>query len=167
VEVGKPNRIYDRLVENKNDFLGILAYSVYKRQKNAVIARFAESDKETLEVELRRFYDLCNTDTQLSYFRAEANDLAQNFTQATLKEVIDDHEKEYDSRLRAELQNLRPSFWTSVWSGVVSSFIFVLILGILVFFSWSLKQGPRQAIESIFNVKISPADVSPAASPSR
>jgi ATP-dependent Zn protease len=166
VEIGKATRIYDQLVESKDDFLGILAYSVYKRQKNEIISRFKDQEESGLEIELKRFYDLCNSDTQLSYFRTEAEQLAQNFAQAALQEQLDDYERQYDSRLKDEMRSVKPSFWMGVWSSVIGSFIFVLVLGILVFFSWSLKQGPKQAIESIFNIKISSTESPQMPSPS-
>jgi archaellum biogenesis protein FlaJ (TadC family) len=83
--------------------------------------------------------------------------LAQKFAEITLDKVIQDYEDEYDERLKRELQSLKPKFWTGVWQSVIGSLIFILVLGLLVFFSWSLKQGPKDLIESMFNVKISPA----------
>jgi hypothetical protein len=169
VETTKPIRIYDQLVESKDDFLGILAYSVYKRQKSEIIARFKDKGDEALHAELARFYELCTSDTQLGYFRTEAEQLAKNFAQAALEEEIEQNRRHYESRLKTELQSVKPSFWSGVWSSVIGSFIFVLALGIFVFFSWSLKQGPRQAIESIFNVKISPVEpvIAPSPPPER
>jgi ATP-dependent Zn protease len=86
---------------------------------------------------------------------------SQDLNAPLLEEVIGDHDKENEIRLKDELRRVKPSFWVGVWSSVIGSFIFILLLGILVFFSWSLKQGPRQAIELIFNVKISPAETGP------
>jgi hypothetical protein len=162
VQPSKPSRIYSQLVETKNDFVGILAYSVYKRQKNEVIEKYKDQGDDVLQAELEHFHNLCN-ETQLNYFRTEAEKLAQNFAQAALEEQLQEYEQEYEQRLKNELRTLKPRFWTGVWQSVIGGFIFVLVLGLLVFFSWSLKQGPKELIESIFDVKITHAG--PVATP--
>ncbi len=39
-------------------------------------------------------------------------------------------------------------------SKIVGSILFVFLLGFLVFFTWSLNQGPKQVIEQVFDVTI-------------
>lgn len=142
-------------------FSGFSRISVYKRQKNELVASLADAEDNVFQVQLKQFAELCNSETQLNYFRTEADQLALNFMTAALNEQIEEIQKAYDDRLTAEIRSIKPSFWFGVWSSVVGSIIFVLFLGIIVFFSWSVTQGPKQAIESIFNVKITSSQSSP------
>ena len=63
---------------------------------------------------------------QLSYFKTEAEQLAENFTKAALNEVIKEYTLEYESRLKEELRRLKPSFWSGIWASVIGSFIFAM-----------------------------------------
>jgi hypothetical protein len=165
VEPSKRSGIYGRLVESKNDFLGILAYSVDKRQKNQIIEKYKEQGDSVVQTQLDLFHVLCASDTQLNHFRAEALKLAEDFAQASLEAKLDHYEKEYEQRLQDKLRELKPRFWIGVWQSVIGGFIFILVLGLLVFFSWSLKQGPKELIESIFDVKITHAGLVPTPTP--
>jgi hypothetical protein len=115
----QPSRIYAQLVESEKDFLGILAYSVYKRQKNEVIEKYRDQGETVLQTELDRFHDLCSSDTQLNYFKTEANALAQNFAEAALEEKLEDISSHYEERLKAEVRALKPKFSTGVWQSVM------------------------------------------------
>jgi hypothetical protein len=138
VNNGKPSSIYGKLVESKDDFLGIFAYSVYKRQKTELVASLADAEDNVFQLQLKQFTELCNSETQLNYFRTEADQLALNFTTAALNEQIEEIQKAYDDRLTAEIRSINPSFWFGVWSSVVGSIIFVLFPGIIVFFCGAL-----------------------------
>ena len=145
-------RIYDLLVEDPNDFLGILSYSVYKRLKNEQIeAHEAKGTDEALD--LTSFYDTCRTDSQQALFRNQALDLAQAFANETIGNEIEIQraqlEKEYCKTGRAE-------FWWNVWSSVVGSLAFVLLLGLILFCAWAARYGVKETFENVFDVKISP-----------
>ncbi len=80
--------------------------------------------------------------------------LAQDFLNTSLESEAERLDQYYEAKLNEQLKGYRPSFWSGVSQGVVASIIFVLLLGVLVIFTWSLNQGPRQVIEQIFNVRI-------------
>lgn len=152
------NTIYGSLVESQTDFLGILAYSVYKRQKTELIARLRERtpEGELPEAELRSFYELSRSETQLTHYRAQAAALAEEFAIEVAGQEMDAERERLDREYRLKLESQKPKFWSAVFASVVASFIFTLLLGLLVFFSWSLKQGPKDLIETVFDVKITP-----------
>jgi hypothetical protein len=74
-----------------------------------------------------------------------------------------DLEELYAARAYNELRTFRQGFWVGVSQSVIGSACFILLLGCLVFFTWSLKQGPRQVIEQVFDVMI--VDATSSSSP--
>lgn len=157
------NLIYNKLVEDENDILGIIAYALYKRQKIEFIANFTKKHQKAPAAEdYARFNEFSMGELQLKSYVNEAQTLAKNFLDSSLEEEAAELEKFYKDEAEWRIKRAKPSFWFGVWQGVVASFIFVIVVGTLVFFSWSLKQGPRQVIENIFDVKIVDVTADPA-----
>lgn len=79
------NPIYSVLVENEQDTLGIIAYSLYQRQKIEFIQAFkVKHDREPKDEDLAPFHDVSNSPTQLESYRNQASQLAQGFLDASL-----------------------------------------------------------------------------------
>jgi hypothetical protein len=154
---GKFNNIYNLLVEDENDFLGIMAYSVYKRHKTEFITNFIkEKGKDPASEDMAPFYDISRNPSQLARYKSQAMDLTQEFVSNALAEEIEATEKLLRAEYHAKLEGVRPKFWTGVWQSVIGAVFFVIFLGFLVILSWSVDQGPKQVIESIFKVEITP-----------
>ncbi|GAB7529962.1 hypothetical protein PS3A_23730 [Pseudomonas sp. 3A(2025)] len=152
---GNYNYIYRELVESETDILGILAYSAYKRQKIEFIQGFRQkTGKEPSDTDLTPFNDLSNSASQLENYRNQANQLAQGFLDLSLQNQTEELQAYYSVRSSQEIKNSRPGFWQGVSQSVIGSVVFVLLLGFLVFFAWSLNQGPKQVIEQVFDVQI-------------
>jgi hypothetical protein len=153
------NSIYGLLVEDQNDFLGILAYSVYKRQKIEFIhVHLAKTGQPPSDADLAPFYALSRSETQLQHYRTQALALAEEFVTTAFGEHLETTRETLEQEYKVKLETLKPSFGESVFASVIGSFVFTLLLGLIVFFSWSLTQGPQQVIESIFKVRIVPTE---------
>jgi len=149
------NFIYSKLVDDENDILGIIAYSMYKRQKIEYIQTIIRKHgREPTDEEFQNFYAISNSDSQLENYQSQAIALANQFLEEALAEKARDIEEFFSERTRQEIRNIRPSFVSGIFQSLIGSVIFVFFLGLLVFFTWSLKQGPVQLIEAIFDVKI-------------
>ncbi|MFK3943185.1 hypothetical protein ACI2KC_16110 [Pseudomonas monteilii] len=155
MENGGYNFIYTELVKNEDDILGIIAYSLYKRQKIEFIKAFkAKHGRDPTDADLSHFHEVSNSSFQLQAYRDQADKLAQDFLTISLETRAEALEQYYETKTTDAIRGYKPSFWLGVSQGVVASIIFVLLLGVLVIFTWSLNQGPRQVIEQIFDVKI-------------
>lgn len=149
------NYIYKELVADESDILGKLAYSLYKRQKIEYIQAFREKHGEDpTDADLTAFHDISNNATQLDGYRNQAAQLALSFLETSLANEAKELEDLYSAKANNEIRSFRPGFWMGVSQSVVGSACFILLLGCLVFFTWSLKQGPRQVIEQVFGVAI-------------
>ena len=151
----KYNFIYSQLVEDQNDILGIIAYSMYKRQKIEYIRSIAEKfGREPTDSEFQNFYAISNSNSQLENYQSQAIALANQFLEEALAEKARELEEYFSESTNLEIRKFRPSFVSGIFQSLIGSVIFVFFLGLLVFFTWSLKQGPVQLIEAIFDVKI-------------
>lgn len=160
---GDYNFIYTKLVDNENDVIGVVAYSVYKRQKIEYIEAIrCKHQRRPDERELAAFHDLSNSATQLDSYRQQSVALVREFLASAFLEEAEQLSLRYEEKTKQELARFKPSFWTGVAQSVLGSAGFVMLLGALVIFTWSLNQGPRQVIEQVFDVTIT---TNPANSP--
>jgi len=149
------NYIYKVLVEDDKDILGIIAYSLYKRQKIEFISAFKdEHGEEPEDADLECFHQISNSPLQIESYRSQATTLAQKFLEASLEQQSLEIERFYANEAERKIREYKPGFFKGVWQSVVGSVFFVLLLGLLVFFAWSANQGFRQVIEHVFNVDI-------------
>jgi hypothetical protein len=147
--------VYAKLVENKSDILGIIAYSLYKRQKIEYLSNIKDVEgRNATQEELKSFLSLTNSPIQLEFYKDQAAELGGIFVDEMLSEHIESMDRDFSSRVHAELSGLKNNFWSGVAQSLVGSVLFILFVGTIVFFSWSLNQGVENAIESIFNIKI-------------
>lgn len=155
------NYIFNALVTDEDDILGQLAYASYKRQKIEFIHAFRDKNGTAPQDEdLAPFHDISNGHSQLEIYRTQAAKLVKAFSEASLITEVDGLRQFYAAKANNEIRSARPGFWKGVSQGIVSSGLFTLLIGCLVFFTWSLKQGPRQVIEQVFDVMI--VDTAPA-----
>ncbi|WP_194787916.1 hypothetical protein [Pseudomonas sp. UFMG81] len=149
------NFIYTDLVQSDVDLLGMIAYALYKRQKIEFIQGWRDRlGDDPSEVDRQHFHEISNSRYQLETYRNQAGELAEDFLNTSLEERAQELEHRLAVQATDELRRYKPNYWTGVSQGVVASAISVLLLGLLVMFTWSLNQGPRHVIEQVFNVKI-------------
>jgi hypothetical protein len=157
------NYIFNELVADEDDILGQLAYAAYKRQKIEFIQAFREKNgSDPGDEDLAPFHDISNGLSQLGIYRTQAASLATDFVQSSLAAEMDGLRKFYSAKADNEIRSAKPGFWKGVSQSLIASGLFTLLIGCLVFFTWSLKQGPRQVIEQVFDVMI--VDASPSTS---
>ena len=146
------NFIYSKLVSGENDVLGAIAYSVYKRQKIETIKECERKlGRPPSEEDLQHFKDFSNSPSQIKFYQDQSFSLAQLFIDETFTEEI---EQEISRRVRQEMAAMKPSFWYGVLQGLTASFLFVLAVGVLFFFTLSYNQGFEGAVENFFKIKI-------------
>ena len=148
------NYIYSRLVESPDDMLGIIAYSFYKKQKIEFISTFKQKHSRLpSDSELEVFYLASNGEASISSYRTKAENLSRNFVDAVLGEQLKIIKEQSDLELVSRVRGLRPAFWQSVAQNVFASVLFVLLIGVLVFFTWSFRFGFSEALQQMMGVE--------------
>lgn len=100
------NYIYDQLVETEDDIHGIIAYSVYKRQKIQFVRDFKSShnDNDPTEEDLRPFNNISTSTAQLEFYRSEATVLTHNFLENVLTADLEEREALFRQKFTLNLQ---------------------------------------------------------------
>lgn len=158
------NFIYKKLVKDKDDVLGIIAYSLYKRNKIDFIHKFeADHGSPPSDVEMKTFHASSTTESSLEGFRRQAVDLARAFMDSALDEERQELEQEYAdkyylSKVTDELESLKPNhlfgFLFGVTQGLASSVLFAGLIGIFAFVFWSSKIGVPKLLGDIFGYEV-------------
>lgn len=112
---------YSTLVEDPNDLVGLIAYSLYKRDKLDFIERHrANHGRGPTPVELQVLYQLVNTPGQIEALRTRSATLLEQVTEVVLEEAVHQMEEDFKAKLVAELKAPK-SFWRAVGENVVAN----------------------------------------------
>lgn len=154
------NHIFDKLVQNDGDFVGMVAYTIYKRQKVEWLKRFQQDhsripDDDEVEAGFSRF---SNMQSQLDAYREQALDLLDSFLDFALDEQI--REARDDIRNDAIVKAVKTPFWAGVGqnlaAGFAASFITLAGAGLV----WVASKGPENVFREALQhyLKGSPQD---------
>ena len=121
----KHSGIYERLVSNDHDFLGQVAYSIYKRRKREYIVRKqTELGVNDVPDEVVLEFVKDQTDYMLDLYRIQAKNLSIEFLNASyqseLNDAIQNLDKEYRGKYEELARAAKPVSW---WYGVLQSFV--------------------------------------------
>ena len=123
--------IYNKLVENEDDILGHIAYSVYKRQKIAEIERIRrEKGIEYVSAsDIEPFIKLAQTDEQIEFYLNKADVLSKTFLSNSVALELENKKRD----LEREFIETHKShgYWYAVGQSIVGSFCF-LVIGYLI-----------------------------------
>lgn len=129
------NFIYEKLVEDDDDFVGHVAYSIYKKSKLEYINNKKSEGTPITQKILKPFNDFSNTSSQIDTYRIKAEVLLQAFLESSVGEAVseiqDDTIRNQTELLRGIVNPPKHVFWWRVLSGVVSGFIFALIIALI------------------------------------
>lgn len=149
------NYIYEQLVEDEDDITGIIAYSVYKRQKIQHIKKFEKEKRRDLnDEELQSFTDFSTSNPQLEFYRNESVILITKFLETILAQDLEEREQTFTAKVHAEISNIKPNHFLDIIKGAAGSLLFVLLTGVLYIALWSFSVSPKTIIEEIFKVTI-------------
>ncbi|MDO6814070.1 hypothetical protein [Tenacibaculum soleae] len=141
------NKIYQEIVTGEKDLIGIIAYSVYKRQKVEIIENIKKrkNSSEVSSTELTEFKEMSNTKTQIESYRNEAQYFLKEYADILMKDKLEEIERYYRKKAVG-------GFFTGVWQSVVGSVIFALMVGVFIFILWSTQFGVEDVIKNIFEI---------------
>lgn len=94
------HRIFEQIIEDDNDFVGMVAYSIYKQEKIKWIkAQHGKSGTYPTSEEIDQyFHDFASTEGVLKRYRTQAENIVNRFTQVSTFEEL----TEYKNQIRDE-----------------------------------------------------------------
>jgi len=160
--------VFNELIKNEDDIIGLLAYSYYKvRKKNAIKVYKTQNNINDISIiELRNICGSITAGNQLNEFKKKAEEILQQFATDILKEDMEDFELELQRRLKDETEKIhnqisskitvinknishlsKKGFWYGVLQNLFSSFLFMLLPTIAIIILVSSQIG----WEEVFN----------------
>ena len=127
----KHSGVYERLVDNDHNFLGQVAYSIYKsRKRDFIIRKQKELGTSIIPAEVVDEFVADQTDYTLELYKAQADTLSREFLDSSYgNEIAKEKERiaqDYREKYEKLADAVKPSFWYGVLQGIVASFLFVL-----------------------------------------
>lgn len=148
------HQTFTKLVTDDKDFVGMVAYTIYKNEKLDWIAQFKaqNSDREPTEMELRQFNLTTDSDLRIQQYRQMAETSVNNF----VRETIADELTQYQVAVRddAIVKAAKKGFWQGIGENVVAGIIGAAIVTLFQLGIWlyQVKDNPefkKQAAEQI------------------
>lgn len=123
--------IYSMLVSQDDDFVGLVAYSIYKKEKIAHVKAFQEKHGRDPEpTELENFHSSARN--RIDQYKELAEHRVANFGEIIYSEKLESLETQYDLRIKEEIAKISPSWWKGVFQSIVGSFIYTISIGLVV-----------------------------------
>jgi len=159
------NHMFDKLVEDDNDFVGMVAYTRYKRQKVEWLKKFeADHGRAATDDDVTQgFSAFCGMESQISAYREQAIDLIDNFLDIALNEQIEEIGAEMHKD--AIVQAVKRPFWLSVADNVTAGLVASLVTMGAAGLVWVAAKGPENLLRQALDHYLPPASPPSAAPP--
>lgn len=142
------NPIFQKLIADDGDLVGMVAYSIYKKMKQEWIVAQAPEPQD-----IRDFHKTV-TATQLELCRNKAEQKLSAFGQAIVVESADAYRQEGAESEIVNQVKRQQSFWVNLSVGVLGSLIFTAMLALL----WAALNSPgiHEVVQLLTGLQKSP-----------
>jgi hypothetical protein len=143
------NQIFEQLVEDDGNLIGLIAYGLYKNEKRKEIIKIKETGKNPTKRQINRIESVLSN--QLELFTEQANDLLD----ATFELIIlENKESIYcEHFLQDDVEKLskRASIWTRLWESLFFRLIWIVLIGLIGYAIYSNSDSLKSFGEKINN----------------
>ncbi|MCG8531347.1 MAG: hypothetical protein MI749_11850 [Desulfovibrionales bacterium] len=121
------NKIYEKIVIEPDDAIGLVAYGLYKQKKIEYIKSVREKeDRDISDIEREHFHDFsCQ---HVDEYRDHASQLMQNVFFEVYEDVIKEAQESFDDTLK---ERLKGTLRSGVLASVLGSFATAILIGML------------------------------------
>ncbi|MEB6537197.1 hypothetical protein MXM51_22060 [Pantoea stewartii] len=135
------HKIYTRLVKSKSDYVGMIAYSIYKREKLAKINK---------KQDVASFVALKQNNTELNRYREEAESIFSNALEILVKEKLEERNEHIKNNIHLLVGVKENKFlkWHNSGAAGIFGNIYTFILSAVIVYIFSSKEGWKAAAES-------------------
>lgn len=152
VPPAKGHTVYTTIVEGDNDLVGLVAYSLYKRDKLAFVVKHHEDRNcAPSSDEMLAFCRGATLPGPVSNYRTKASSLLSDMYNQLLEEQVTAMQAQYKDDLITELKKAHP-FWEGVWQHVVSGVVVAALLGLAAIIYYGQHAGFKQMLSNIFDL---------------
>ena len=151
---------YSTIVEGNDDLMGLIAYSLYKRDKLAFLLKHQQDvGQKPTDAEMMAF---CRTSTlpgPVSAYRSKAAYLMSEMYDELLEEQVGEISEKYKAELIEELKKAHP-FWAGVWQHFWAGLTIWAFVGLTILVLYGQQIGYRQLAANLLGIN-KPATESP------
>lgn len=132
--------LYKKIVKEKRDVVGHIAYALYKEAKIEHIKNYKDghNEQEPDEDYLEHFHNIACLDEEVNRYRIQATGILQDFIQNSIDETkrkIEHESEEKELQIRREMDDIKPkTFMHGVWQSALGSLFLMLALAAMMFF---------------------------------
>jgi hypothetical protein len=156
--------VYTSVVEGDQDLVGLVAYSLYKRDKLAFMAMQLEQlDRSATQEEVIAFARGACLPGPVAAYRQSATYLMQQMYDDLLAVQVAEVEEKYKEKLTEELKKAHP-FWEAVLQHFLASVFLVALGGLIALIYAGQHAGWRQMVSNIFDLPAAESPQAPASS---
>ena len=137
------NFIYSRLVNDKSDMIGHIAYSLYKAEKISWIEGHKRNNdgREPTEEEFKSFHEACCSDERINSYRDMATSILQEFMGGSTDMMAEQVAREVSDKVTQHINNniaplmpKRESMVSRYGHGIAQSILAAVILAFAIWF---------------------------------
>ena len=148
------HQTFTKLVTDDKDFVGMVAYTIYKNEKLDWISQFKAQNlnREPTEDELKQFNLTTDSDLRIQQYRQMAETSVNNFVSATIVDEL----TQYQLAIRddAIVKAAKKGFWQGIGENVLAGIIGAAIVTLFQLGIWlyQVKDNPefkKQATDQI------------------
>lgn len=153
-------------MEDEADFVGQIAYSLYKQDKINYIEKYSnDNSKDITPDELKKFHEMSCNEIVIDAYRRKAEDILEEFISDTLEETIDEITDDLVHKqadiLSEIIKPITPAsktrqFWTRILQSIIANLTLSAIIALVILILYVARVGVQGAIENIYKVKLVP-----------
>lgn len=142
------HQTFRKLINHDKDFVGMIAYTVYKNEKIDWIDRFiAKEQRSPTQAEIDIGFNIAtDSDLRIENYRSIAEVQLNSFIDLTIANEIEGYRQEiHDDAIVKSIKKLETKswkdHWDSIWTSLVSTAI-IAFIGIVIWL-WQMKNNPK------------------------
>ena len=144
---------YSTIVEGENDLVGLVAYSLYKRDKLAFLLKHHQDvGQAPTAAEMMAFCRTCTLPGPVSAYRAKATYLMSEMYDELLADQVGQIDEKYKVELVNELKKAHP-FWSGVWQHFWAGLTIWAFVGLTILVLYGQQIGYKQLASNLLGLK--------------
>lgn len=165
------HKMYSKLVNDKDDITGLIAYALYKQQKIEFFqnVRKENGGQEPTEEAIKAFIQSSSTEYQIKSYRERAenmlNEIVVSVTGEQIKQASDEMLKDYENRITTAVKKANP-WWISLVLNIVGALLFSGLVTLVLFLGNYSERTAKNAVDEYIRSTVDSTEKSPIALPS-
>lgn len=160
--IGLSHRTFTKYVENKDDLVGFVAYSIYKQHKISFLEReYQKTKQRASQDKVDAFCESYCHPEQVELLKERAEKLIQNMHQLLVVNAIDTVRAEEQAKYVKQLEE-GPGWWDSIGKSIAGNLATAALVALVIFGGSVVSNGFWETVGNWTGMKIAPKSASPS-----